>query len=417
MSTFKKSNFSLNSYILNSNNKSTNASNNTFTNNLSFRNLTSNENQVRKIANNINNLSHNQILLGFSKNINDDNKEKKDMNSNNNSNNNYQEVNNNNNNFAKIKQRSGINAKLNYNVANIQKLKKEKSKKKISKTKPELINRFFDKLTEKVIKSDKNNENLILQKESSKLSNLNLITSDLNFTNNYQNDLLKDNLRQKGMDEYFEKINQDTSVDYLLKKEFVVTQKHQLKDLINDNFYIKRKYNKTPENSEIPKFSKRKNREENKTQEHEEQTKGNIQEHSNNGNLEFANKGKYSEKRYALLKLKKRNFRSISEEHPGQLSFLSQLRKNSDGFNELKVLSKSPIASHNRCNREEVNIGFTASNNSLININNDDKENNLSSGDEVLAYSTPTKIQMNRNLRKASKDKDQLIKKGKTTQD
>lgn len=403
LSLFKKGDASINSLYINSNNKSTNASNNTYTNNLSFKNTISNEIQLQNLLKM--NKQNNYIELGFNKNNNISSSEIIDNLGLKNKKSNPDKYSTNkdlNNNLAKNKLSSGINAKLNCNVANIQKLKKEKSKKKSSKNKPEIINKLFEKLTEKVNKSNKHKTYDISIKNESKQLNLISPNQDLNNKNNLNNDLTKYNFRQKGVDEYFEKLNQDNTSN-MLKKEDGINQKNQLKVIINDNFYLKIKNNKTPENLENPKFSKRKNNDDKINQELKEQSKENLKQNSNY--KEMTLKDKYSEKTYNLLRINKKTVRSNSEEHLFSYNSAQHLKKIDNIFDEIRVLSKSPVLSNDVHTKFEFGKPIINGNDNNYSISNKEL-NNISSDDEVLAYSTPTKILVNRNIRKTSKDKD-----------
>lgn len=429
-SEIRKANLTVNSLLVNSYNRSTNFSNKSLSNNLSFGNFLNNNNQDQRKSfensnfqfegidknNNNNKTSFNngnlniKLMTESNTNINPSEKPIKQesiyRNNRDKSMNNCLNYNKNDNkNFAKNKLSSGINAKLNYNIINLQKLKKEKSKKKNSKNKPELINKLFEKLTEKIIKSEKNS-NKLNKEDQIHLNQKELIIE----TNNKQilpNELIKD-LRQKVVDEYFEKVNQENSKDFKINEEKDFN-KFNLKDIINDKFYIKKFTSKNLETLENPKYSKRKNSADINNQFINNLSKENNKPINTNETILLE---KYSDKRYNLLKLNNKYNRSVSEEPPKQLNSFSFLSKNEAFNNEKKLLNKSPMKSHSFFDN------FDNKNQLLSNdINNTDyrfkerQENNISSDDEVLAYSTPTKIQINKNFRKTSKDKDLLNQK------
>jgi hypothetical protein len=424
----RKENNTQNSLIIHSNNKSTNASNRSSSNYLSFRDLFNNDNRMYKISeknnsinqigfdknNNLFNFDLSNSIVGnnYNKIINENNHKIDEITNKINRNhtdcNKLFEKKQDNLNAVKNKLRSGINANLNYNIANLQKLKREKSKKKNSKNKPELINKLFEKLTEKINKSEE--INAIMNKFDTKKINLSEYTLELNKKNNYQNEIMKDNLRQKGVDEYFEKVSHDNPRE-LIRNDENVFPKNNLKYIINDKFYLKKFCNKSPEKLENPKYSKRKNPTDiNNNHQAAKNSKENIKQESNKDKI-LIRKENYCEKKYDLLKLNNKNNRCVSEEPPKPLNIFELTYNNDDTINEKNCLKKSPILTYNIYDKLNSINHLNSVNIQMDNVIKNSQENNLSSEDEVLAYSTPTKIQMNKNFRKTSKERDSFHQK------
>lgn len=142
---------------------------------------------------------------------------------------------------------SGINGRLNLNIANIQKMRKDKSKRKISKTKPQVIQKLFERLTEnlelqnsKLNKIPSNNPSYSLENDYD--SNLavgsDCISAGIDISNDYNNNKNKKQSHNEANNLSGKNIG------------------NNLKKIINDKFYL-RKYELTPEKLEKPKFSKR----------------------------------------------------------------------------------------------------------------------------------------------------------------
>jgi len=434
LSYFPKGNISHQSFVVNSNNKSTNFSSFSNKEYLNYRNLIEHDNKNRRNTNS--NDSLNIRNLGFNKYENHQNSEefiKKNSFINENSiltivehkaNNlsdrekSISSIGNIFNNIAGKKEikypannnkiRPGINGKLNYTITNIQKQKKEKSKKKNSKNKPEVINKLFEKLAEKL-------NNTVNYNANSDESNLLSTNLEINSKSNNCADQLKDNnnnsnLRQKGVDEYFGKINiedRNNNNNNLINGNDN-SCKINLKNFINNRFYQK-KFDKTPEKLDVPKFSKRKKEADNNISIVNVKTKNEEVENTKKENN--SKKENFSEKTYDLLRFNNKTNRSTSEE-PKTKKFLE--KNDLKTSNEL-TFSKSPIALQRQNFILIENLSIINSSNNNKNLDNTRKnsikENQTSSDDEVLAYSTPTKSYLNKNIRKKSKDMDNINSK------
>ena len=305
--------------------------------------------------------------------------------------------------------RAGINGKLNFNLSNVQKVKKQKSNKKIIKNKCQVIDKLFDKLSEKLesgtsktIKklNDKNNLSSINQQNYEILNKCNGVInsySDMEIKNKFNS--------EKNL---FNNLKIDTlgsSSSYLLRDAYDQSNKinnneiklnYNLKNILNNNFY--------PDKLDKPKFSKR-----------IENRHPNIENNSNinkelNNNAETNDK---SPKSYDLLKL------NIKE----------KINKNIFNLeNKINIQGQENI---NNSNQQEINFKRTLDDQKNNNINKkirvrickskskDNSTNNentiidqeiladkAASDDDILAYSTPTKLIP--NLRKKSKDAESM---------
>ncbi len=224
-------------------------------------------------------------------------------------------------------------------------------------------------------------------------------------------DAIKDNSYvQKGVEEYFSKTNDRRNnqiYKFSKKNENLENKQKNLKKLINDKFYQK-KFEKTPEKIDLTKFSKRKIQDEIliiKADKNNLLIVKNNDENISNG--KHTSIEEYSKKGYNLLKLNKNNTRSASVEPIGDTNSKNIFAKNEvKNFFDINK-SKSPIIipRNNFTSFEILNLNEKNFNEYNKDKNNQSKNSNyFSSDDEILAYGTPTKLALNNNLRKRSKD-------------